>query len=201
MCRCCACSRAMPSRCSTAALTAPAASSRPPSPAWAAARCWRASARTTPWNARLRAPCTCWPASPPTSAWTGWWKKPPSWAWPASPRCWPSAACSNSRASVPTKSWPTGRPWPWPRASSAAATACPPCTPPKHWPTGCRPSVIHCANAASATHATGAPQARAPAQGPPRRAGSVPLPAARSAARAGGRRAAPQGGVSFQRRG
>ena len=25
-------------------------------------------------------------ASPPTSAWTGWWKKPPNSAWPASRR-------------------------------------------------------------------------------------------------------------------
>src|SRR3990167_7560929 len=39
-----------------------------------------------------------------------------------------------------------------------------------------------------ATRETGAAQSRAPAQGPPRRAGSVPLPAAHSAARAGGRR-------------
>jgi hypothetical protein len=36
----------------------------------------------------------------------------------------------------------------------------------------------------------GATQTRAPAQGPPRRAGSVPLPALRSHARAGGRREA-----------
>jgi 16S rRNA (uracil1498-N3)-methyltransferase len=48
-------------------------------------------------------PCTCWPGSPPTSAWTGWWKKPPKSAWPASPRCWPNAACSSSRASAVTK--------------------------------------------------------------------------------------------------
>ena len=33
---------------------------------------------------RNRVPCTSRSACRPTSAWTGWWKKPPSWASPAS---------------------------------------------------------------------------------------------------------------------
>ena len=51
----------------------------------------------------------------------------------------------------------------------------------------CYVSTIHSAFAASATQKTGANQSRAPAQGPPRRAGSVPLPAARSARERGGK--------------
>src|SRR6218665_2185647 len=38
-------------------------------------------------SAKPPGPCTCSPASWPTSAWTGWWKKPPNWAPPASRRC------------------------------------------------------------------------------------------------------------------
>ena len=57
--------------------------------------------------------------------------------------------------------------------------------------------VIHSANAAPVTHETGAPQARATVQGPLRRTGGVPLPAVRSAARAGGRSEATQGVFHF----
>ena len=50
----------------------------------------------------------------------------------------------------------------------------------------------------TAARAWGAASARAAVQGPPRRMGGAPLPAARSVARAGGRRAAPRGCVSRQ---
>lgn len=39
--------------------------------------------------------------------------------------CWLSAACSSSRVNVATRNARTGRPWPWPPASSAAATVRP----------------------------------------------------------------------------
>ena len=58
---------------------------------------------------------------------------------------------------------------------------------------GADPGLQSLAPMSSLTFATGAAKARDTAQGPPRRAGVVPLPRARSAQREGGRRKAPQG--------
>ena len=63
-------------------------------------------APTTPSNAR--APCAIHLLAGITANERMDWlvEKPPNWAWPASPRWWPSAACSSSKVNGPTKARP-----------------------------------------------------------------------------------------------